>query len=58
MAQINFQTGIYLRISKEDEDIGGFGKTESGSIQAQRELCCSFVKRHDEMDIYDIYIDM
>lgn len=57
MESMRFQTGIYLRISKEDEDIGGYGKAESGSIHAQRTLCSAFVKRHPEMELYDIYTD-
>ena len=51
-----YHVGIYLRLSRDDEDMAG-AKTESNSISSQRELIRSFVRQHEDMEIYDIYVD-
>lgn len=57
-AKESYCVGIYLRLSRDDEDMGTGVKTESNSIGSQRELALSFVRRHEDMEIHDIYIDM
>lgn len=54
--KIIYQVAAYLRLSKEDTDIG-FGKLESDSIMTQRDFIDSFVREHDNMEIYSFYID-
>ena len=39
-----YHTAIYLRLSRDDEDIDGSAKRESDSISSQRELARSFVR--------------
>lgn len=63
---------VYLRLSREDEDIDGstksetpYGhtsmpcgrKVESNSISSQRELIRSYVREHEDMELFDIYVD-
>lgn len=50
-----YNTAIYLRLSRDDDDIDG--KTESNSISSQRDLIRSFIRKQDNMEIYDIYVD-
>lgn len=63
-AKERYHVGIYLRLSREDvgrgaKSLSGGGiKLESDSISSQRELCRSFVQSQNDMEIYDIYIDM
>lgn len=58
-----FDTALYLRLSRDDNDIGavididGRSKTESNSISSQRDLLRAYVQSHEELQIYDIYID-
>lgn len=53
-----YDTALYLRLSKEDKDIGGGrSKIESNSIGSQRELLRAYVQEHRDLQIYDIYID-
>ena len=47
----------YLRLSKDDGDIDGNIKSESNSISSQRELVRSYIKEHDDMQLFDIYVD-
>ena len=49
---------IYLRLSRDDEDIDGSTKAESNSISSQRELIRSYVREHDDMELFDIYVEM
>lgn len=35
----------------------GFGRTESNSISSQRDMIRSFIRKQDNMEIYDIYVD-
>lgn len=51
-----YNTAIYLRLSRDDEDIDG-NKSESNSISSQRDMIRSFVRKQDNMEIYDIYVD-
>ena len=51
-----YNAAIYLRLSRDDEDIDG-SKTESNSISSQRDMIRSFVRKQDNMEIYDIYVD-
>ncbi len=55
--QVCYHTAIYLRLSRDDEDIDGGKKRESESIAAQRELARSFVEAQEDMELFDIYID-
>lgn len=52
-----YHTAIYLRLSRDDEDIDGSAKRESDSISSQRELARSFVREQPDMELFDIYID-
>lgn len=66
-----YNTAMYLRLSRDDEDIDGNKsetpsgctsmpcgrKVESNSISSQRDMIRSFVRKQDNMEIYDIYVD-
>ena len=54
---IIFYVAIYLRLSRDDEDVDGSTKSESNSISSQRELVRSYVREHDDMELFDIYVD-
>ncbi len=49
---------VYLRLSKDDGDIDGSIKSESNSISAQRELAFSYLREHEEMELFNIYAEM
>ncbi len=51
-----YNTAIYLRLSRDDEDIDG-SKSESNSISSQRDMIRSYIRKQDNMEIYDIYVD-
>ncbi len=51
-----YNVAIYLRLSRDDEDIDG-NKTESNSISSQRDMIRSYIRKQDNMEIYDIYVD-
>lgn len=51
-----YNTAIYLRLSRDDEDIGS-SKTESNSISSQRDMIRSYIRKQEHMEIYDIYVD-
>lgn len=53
-----YTAAAYLRLSRDDGDIDGSIKSESDSISSQRELVCSYIKKQNDMQLYDIYIDM
>lgn len=55
-AQELYNAAVYLRLSRDDEDIAG-EKSESNSIHSQRDMIRSFVQKHDDMEIADIYVD-
>ena len=52
-----YYVAAYLRLSRDDEDIDGRMKAESNSISSQRELLRSYVREHDDMELFDIYVD-
>lgn len=52
-----FNVAMYLRLSRDDEDIDGSKKSESNSIGSQREIIRTYIREHDDMDLYDIYVD-
>ena len=52
-----YDTGLYLRLSKDDADVDGSKKTESNSISSQRDILRAYVQSHEDLRIYDIYID-
>ena len=47
-----FQAGVYTRASREDGD-----KTESETLANQRELILNFLKKTDDIEVYDFYND-
>lgn len=53
-----YTAAAYLRLSRDDGDIDGSIKSESDSISSQRELVCSYIKKQNDMQLYDIYIEM
>lgn len=57
MKEQTYSVAIYLRLSRDDEDIDGTSKSESNSISSQRELVRSYVREHDDMELFDIYVD-
>lgn len=57
MKESIYSVAIYLRLSKDDEDIDGSNKSESNSICSQRELIRSYIKKHDDMELFDVYVD-
>lgn len=52
-----FNVAMYLRLSRDDEDIDGSKKSESNSIGSQREIIRTYIREHDDMELYDIYVD-
>lgn len=54
-----FKVAIYLRLSKEDDDLScsSGAKSESNSISNQRKLIYDFLKSHTELELYDEYKD-
>ncbi len=54
-----FKVAIYLRLSKEDDDLScsSGAKRESNSISNQRKLIYDFMKLHPELELYDEYKD-
>lgn len=47
-----YHAAIYLRISRDDED-----KSESDSIQNQRELLKAYIEKHPELELTDEFVD-
>lgn len=57
-----YNVAIYLRLSRDDISAGGGkdidgSKTESNSISSQRDMIRGFIRKQDDMEIYDIYVD-
>lgn len=50
-----YNTAIYLRLSRDDNMDGS--KAESNSIGSQRDMIRSYIRKQDNMEIYDIYVD-
>ena len=51
-----YNVAIYLRLSRDDASDGSNGV--SNSIRSQRDLICSYICKQDNMEIYDIYVEM
>lgn len=51
-----YNVAIYLRLSRDDGDTDG-DKIESNSISSQRDMIRSYIKKQNNMEIYDIYVD-
>ena len=49
-----YNVAVYLRLSRDDESDGS---AESNSIRSQRDLIRSYIRKQDDMEIYDIYVD-
>ncbi len=54
---VSYFVAAYLRLSRDDEDIDGSAKSESDSISSQRELVRSYVRGHEDMELFDVYVD-
>lgn len=55
-----YNVAIYLRLSRDDISTGNdidSGRAESNSISSQRDMICSYIRKHKDMEIYDIYVD-
>ncbi len=50
--QVIYRVGIYLRLSKEDGD-----DAESESITNQRNIIKDYIKRNENIELYDEYVD-
>ncbi len=50
-----YNVAAYLRLSRDD--VSGSGGAESNSICSQRDLICSYIRKQEDMEIYDIYVD-
>ncbi len=50
-----FYVAMYLRLSRDDMD--GNVKSESNSISSQREIIRTFIREHEDMELYDVYVD-
>ena len=63
MNQKKFLAAMYLRLSRDDSDVGevtdrgGSIKSESNSIGNQRELIRAYIHDHEDIELFDIYID-
>lgn len=51
-----WSVAIYIRLSQEDSNNGG-DKQESNSITSQKALLNEFIEEHDDLIVYDTYID-
>ncbi len=51
-----WSAALYVRLSQEDEDTGK-EKMESNSVTNQRALLNEFANSHDDLVVYDTYID-
>lgn len=49
-----YNVAVYLRLSRDD---GEEGKAESNSITSQRDMIRSFIRKQDNMEIFDFYVD-
>ncbi len=67
--QKHFYAAMYLRLSREDSDVGtitdsgkpgekdGIFRAESNSIGSQRELIRSFIRGQEDIELFDCYAD-
>lgn len=51
-----WSVALYIRLSQEDAD-NGTEKQESNSVTSQKTLLNEFIEEHDDLIIYDTYID-
>ena len=51
-----WSVALYIRLSQEDEDNGN-EKQESNSVTSQKALLNEFIEEHDDLIVYDTYID-
>lgn len=51
-----WSVALYIRLSQEDED-NGTEKQESNSVTSQKILLNEFIEEHDDLIVYDTYID-
>lgn len=51
-----WQVALYIRLSQEDSD-NGEDKQESNSITSQKAVLNEFIEEHEDLIIYDTYID-
>ena len=54
--QKTWLTALYIRLSQEDND-NGQDKLESNSITSQKTLLNEFIEEHDDLIVYDTYVD-
>lgn len=63
MKNKHFLAAMYLRLSRDDNDVGdvtdgkGNVKSESNSIGNQRELIRAYIHEQQDIELYDIYVD-
>ncbi|MCI9077473.1 MAG: recombinase family protein [Lachnospiraceae bacterium] len=50
-----YNVAVYLRLSRDDEPDNG--SAESNSIRSQRDMIRSYIRKQEDMEIYDIYVD-
>ncbi len=55
--KVIYDTALYLRLSKDDGDVDGSNKRESNSISSQRDILRAYVQGHEDLQIFDIYVD-
>ena len=51
-----WSVAVYIRLSQEDNDNVG-DKQESNSITSQKALLNEFIEEHDDLIVYDTYVD-
>lgn len=51
-----WSVALYIRLSQEDSD-NGENKQESNSVTSQKTLLNEFIEEHDDLVIFDTYID-
>lgn len=51
-----WSAALYIRLSQEDDD-NGKDKQESNSVTSQKTLLNEYVKEHEDLIVYDTYID-
>ncbi len=59
ISYISYLAAVYLRLSKEDEDLReSKDKKESNSIANQKALILKAIESMPNVTLYDIYIEM
>ena len=51
-----WSVALYIRLSQEDND-NGEDKQESNSITSQKALLNEFIEEHEDLIVYDTYVD-